>query len=156
MPRITPSLWFDTRALEAAEFYCSIFADSRIDHVVRQPDDDSGEPGAAVSVHFSLDGAPFAAINGGPQFDFTEAVSFAIECADQSEIDRYWYALTDGGEEGRCGWLKDRFGLSWQVVPSELGNLLGDPDPQRAQRSLQAMLTMSKIDVAAIRTAAEG
>lgn len=156
MPRITPSLWFDTQALDAAEFYCSTFPSAQIEHVVRQPDSGGGELGAVVSVHFSLDGDPYTAVNGGPQFPFTEAVSFAVECADQAEIDSYWDALTERGEAGRCGWLKDRYGLSWQIVPSELGSLLGDPDPERAQRAVEAMLTMSKIDVNAIRVASDG
>ena len=149
MPTIVPSLWFDTEGLEAAEYYVSLFPNSRITNVM-------GEPSAPVTVDFELDGQRFTAINGGPQFQFDEAVSFAIPCADQAEVDRYWDALTDGGEEGRCGWLKDRFGLSWQVFPTALSELLGDPDPERAQRATQAMLEMAKIELDVIRAAADG
>lgn len=155
MPRLTTSLWFDGRAEEAADFYCSVFPSSEVLEVMRGPEVGSGERGPAITVAFTLDGHPFVGINGGPQFTFDEAISIVIDCADQAEVDHYWDALSDGGEEGRCGWLKDRFGLSWQVVPSELPSLLGDPDPGRARRAMEAMLTMGRIDVAAIRAAAD-
>ena len=155
MATIVPNLWFDTEGLEAAEHYVSVFPNSRITNVTRHGEGGMGEPGAVMTVDFELDGQPFTAINGGPQFSFDEAVSFAVPCADQAEADRYWDALTDGGTESRCGWLKDRYGLSWQVFPAELGELLGDPDPERAKRATEAMLEMSRIDIAAIRAAAD-
>jgi predicted 3-demethylubiquinone-9 3-methyltransferase (glyoxalase superfamily) len=154
--KITPNLWFDTEAEEAASFYLSVFKDSRIVNVTRYPQDSPGEAGTVMTVEFELDGQRFVAINGGPQFTFTEAVSFQINCADQDEVDYYWERLTDGGEEGPCGWLKDRYGLSWQVVPAGMDELFTDPDPARAQRAMQAMLKMSKLDVAALREAADG
>jgi predicted 3-demethylubiquinone-9 3-methyltransferase (glyoxalase superfamily) len=156
MPRITPNLWFDTQAKEAAEFYVSLFPNSKITNVSHYGESGPREAGTVLSVDFVLDGQPYSAINGGPEFVFDEAVSFSIDCADQEEVDRYWNALTAGGEESQCGWLKDRFGLSWQVVPSELGELLGDPDPGRSQRVMQAMLAMRKLDVGALRAAADG
>ncbi len=156
MPRIIPNLWFDTEALEAAEFYCSIFPNSEITHVSHYTEAGPGEPGTVLTVDFTLDGQPYTAINGGPQFPFTEAVSLLVDCADQAEIDRYWAALTHGGEEVQCGWLKDRYGLSWQICPSELGKLLDDSEPERAERAMQAMLGMVKIDIAAIRAATDG
>lgn len=156
MPRFVTSLWFDSQAEEAAEFYCSVFPDSEITNVTRYTDAGPGEPGTAVTVDFTLDGNPFTGINGGPQFTFDEAVSILIECKDQAEVDHYWAALTDGGEESQCGWLKDRFGFSWQVSPSELGALLGDGDPERAKRAAEAMFAMRKIDIATIRAAAVG
>lgn len=151
MRPITPNLWFDGQALEAAEFYVSVFPDSRIGDVMRTADVDA-PGGGVVTVQFELRGQPFTGINGGPQFPFSEAVSFALACDDQAEADHYWAALTaDGGVEGQCGWLKDKFGVSWQVYPSALGELLGDPDPERAQRALTAMLGMRRIDLADIR-----
>ncbi|MEO1060376.1 MAG: VOC family protein [Actinomycetota bacterium] len=149
MPEITPNLWFDGQGLEAARWYVSLFPNSRVTNVM-------GEPDAPVTVDFELDGRPFTAINGGPQFTFDEAISFAIPCADQAEADRYWAALTDGGTESRCGWLRDRYGVSWQVIPEGLAELLGDPDPERAKRATEAMLGMSRIDLDAIRAAADG
>jgi predicted 3-demethylubiquinone-9 3-methyltransferase (glyoxalase superfamily) len=154
--KITPNLWFDSEAEGAASFYLSVFKDSRIVNVTRYPQDSPGEAGTVMTVEFELDGQRFVAINGGPQFTFTEAVSFQINCADQDEVDYYWERLTDGGEEGPCGWLKDRYGLSWQVVPAGMDELFTDPDPARAQRAMQAMLKMSKLDVAALREAADG
>lgn len=156
MPRFVTNLWFDTEAEEAAEFYCSVFPDSRVTRVARYTEAGPGEPGTVVTVDFELDGKPFTGINGGPMFTFSEAVSLLIECADQDEVDHYWDALSEGGEPSQCGWLKDRFGFSWQVAPVELGELMGDPDPARAQRATAAMLTMTKIDIAAIRAAADG
>ena len=158
MPKITPSLWFDGRAEEAAAFYASIFPDSRIDAISRSPaDNPSTKAGDILLVAFTVAGQPFVAINGGPQFPFTEAVSFQIDCADQAEVDRYWDALVEGGgEPGRCGWLKDRFGLSWQVVPREMGAYLGGPDAAGAARAMETMLRMEKLDVAKLREAYEG
>lgn len=154
MPEITPFLWFDTQAEEAAEFYTSVFPDSKIVEVARYGEAGPGEAGAVMTVAFELDGQRFVALNGGPQYAFTEALSFVIDCADQDEVDRYWSALTaDGGEEGPCGWLKDRFGLSWQVVPKRLPELLSDPDRERSQRVMDAMLKMSKIEVDALERA---
>lgn len=157
MPRITPSLWFDTRAEEAAEFYVSVFPNSRITRVSYYGEAGPRPAGTVLTVEFSLDGQPYVAINGGPEFTFDEAVSFMIDCADQEEVDHYWSRLVaDGGQESQCGWLKDKYGLSWQVVPAELGRLMNDPDPARAQRAMAAMLKMQKIDVAALRAAADG
>ena len=156
MPRIVPSLWFDTQALEAAEHYVSIFPNSKITDVAHYGEAGPREAGMVLSVRFELDGKPFDAINGGPEFTFDEAVSFAVDCADQAEVDHYWDRLVDGGEESRCGWLKDRFGLSWQIVPAELVGILQAPDPERAQRAMKAMLGMAKVDLAALRAAADG
>ncbi len=156
MTQITPNLWFDDNAEDAARFYVSVFPNSRITNVMRYGEAGPGVAGTAVSVEFELDGHPFTGINGGPHFTFSEAVSFAVPCADQEEADRYWYALTaDGGQESQCGWLKDRFGLSWQVYPKALGEYLGDPDPGRSARATKAMLSMGRIDLAAIAAAAE-
>ncbi len=150
MTTITPCLWFDGNGLEAAEFYVSLFPDSRIDDVSPGPD------GSPLMINFTLMGRPFQALNGGPHFTFNEAVSLVIPCDGQADVDRYWAALTEGGEESMCGWLKDRFGLSWQVVPSELGDILGDADPERAARATEAMLQMRKLDLEALRAAADG
>lgn len=147
---IAPCLWFDGNGLEAAEFYVSLFPDARIDGVSPGPD------GSPLMVGFTLMGRPFQALNGGPRFRFSEAVSLVVPCDGQAEVDRYWAALTEGGEESMCGWLKDRFGLSWQVVPNQLGEILGDPDPERAARATKAMLGMRKLDLAAMRAAADG
>ena len=166
MPAITPFLWFDNQAEEAAEFYVSVFPGSKIINTTRYGEAGPGEPGSVITVDFQLDGTAFTALNGGPAFDFTEAVSFQIDCADQAEVDHYWDGLlADGGAESQCGWLKDRFGLSWQVVPRQLGSperrlskgdpLLGDPDPGRAARATQAMLGMRKLDIAALQAAAD-
>ncbi len=157
MPRITPCLWFDGQAEEAAAFYTSLFPDSRIDEVSRSPaDNPSTSAGEVLLVFFTLSGQPFMAVNGGPQFPFTEAVSFQIDCADQAEVDRYWEALVEGGgSHGQCGWLKDRFGLSWQVVPKQIGDYLGGPDPAGAARAMEAMLQMQKLEIATLREAYE-
>jgi predicted 3-demethylubiquinone-9 3-methyltransferase (glyoxalase superfamily) len=157
MPKsITPSLWFDTQAEEAAQYYCSIFPDSRIVTVTHYTEAAPGKAGQVLTVEFELLGQRFTALNGGPQFTFTEAVSLVIPCEDQDELDAYWERLTDGGEERPCGWCKDRYGLSWQVVPAGIDELFGDDDPQRAQRAMEAMFTMRKLDIAALRAAAEG
>ena len=154
--RITPNLWFDTQAEEAARFYISVFDNSRIVSVAHYTDVGPGEPGTVMTVEFELDGQRFVGINGGPQFTFSEAVSFQINCEDQDEVDYYWEKLSEGGSEGPCGWLKDRYGLSWQVVPTGMEELFNDPDPTRAQRAMKAMLGMGKLDVAALRNAADG
>jgi predicted 3-demethylubiquinone-9 3-methyltransferase (glyoxalase superfamily) len=158
LAKITPNLWFDGNAEEAARFYVSLLPDSRIDNVWRSPADNPSTPaGAVLLVDFTVAGQKFTGINGGPQFPFSEAVSFLIDCEDQAEVDRLWLALTaDGGSPGQCGWLKDRFGLSWQIVPRELGEMLGNPDRERAGRAMEAMLRMSKIDVAELRRVFEG
>ncbi len=156
MPTITPSLWFDDDLEEAMEFYTSVFPNSRVHDVMRYTEAGPGEPGTVVSAEFDLDGTRFSGINGGPHFRFSEAVSFVIDCSDQDEVDHYWSALSDGGEESQCGWLKDRFGLSWQVVPRRLTELLADPDPERARRATEAMLRMRRIVVADLEAAANG
>jgi predicted 3-demethylubiquinone-9 3-methyltransferase (glyoxalase superfamily) len=153
--RITPNLWFDTQAEEAAAFYLSIFPNSRVVAVARYSEAGPGPAGSVMTVEFELDGMAFVAINGGPQFPFTPAVSLQINCADQDEVDRYWERLTDGGSEVQCGWLTDRYGVSWQVVPPGMAEILGDPDPARAQRAVQAMFGMKKLDLAALRAAAD-
>jgi len=157
MQKITPFLWFDGQAEDAARFFVSLFPDSCIDAITRSPaETPSGPAGMVLTVTFTLAGTRFVALNGGPQFPFTEAVSFQIACADQAEVDRLWAALSDGGSEGRCGWLKDRWGLSWQVVPTRLHELLSDPDPDRSRRAMEAMLTMNKICIADLERAADG
>lgn len=155
MPRITPNLWFDTQGLEAAEFYVSVFPNSKITAVTHYNDAGPGPAGSVLTVDFVLDGQEFTAINGGPQFTFDEAISLLITCADQAEIDYYWDRLTDGGAESVCGWLKDRYGLSWQVAPGGMNELLNDPDQDRARRAMEAVLGMRKLDIAAIRAAAD-
>jgi predicted 3-demethylubiquinone-9 3-methyltransferase (glyoxalase superfamily) len=154
--KITPCLWFDTEGEEAARFYCSLVPNSRITDTQRYGEAGPGTAGSVMTVGFELDGRPYLALNGGPDFRFNEAVSFQISCEDQAEVDRYWDALTaDGGEEGPCGWLKDRWGLSWQIVPTALPRLLADPDPDRAQRAMKAMFGMKRLDIAALREAAD-
>ncbi|MGB9377901.1 MAG: VOC family protein [Mycobacteriales bacterium] len=154
--KIIPNLWFDTQAEEAAEFYISVFKNSRVVSVSHYTDAGPREAGMVMTVEFELDGQRFVGINGGPEFTFDEAVSFQITCADQGEVDYYWGRLTEGGQESQCGWLKDKFGLSWQVVPTGMEELFTDPDPQRARRAMEAMLKMGKLDIAALRRAAEG
>ena len=156
MISITTNLWFDTEALDAAEHYVALFPNSRITDVSRYGEGAPRPAGTVLTVAFELDGRPYLALNGGPQFAFNEAISLVVNCADQAEVDHFWAALTDGGEEGSCGWLKDRFGLSWQVVPDGLGDVVGDPDPERAGRAMQAMLTMTKLDLETLRRAAAG
>jgi predicted 3-demethylubiquinone-9 3-methyltransferase (glyoxalase superfamily) len=152
---IIPNLWFDTEAEEAAEFYCSVFEDSKIINVSRYTEAGPRPAGEVMTVEFELNGQRFVGINGGPEFRFDEAVSFQITVETQDELDRYWEALTDGGQESQCGWLKDRFGLSWQVVPTGMEELFSDPDPSRAERAMRAMLGMRKLDIAALREAAD-
>jgi len=155
MSDITPCLWFDTRAEEAARFYTGLFDDAEILQTTRYGDAGPGPAGAVMTVLFRLRGRPFLALNGGPQFTFNEAVSFQVFCRDQEEVDRYWDALGEGGRHGPCGWLTDRFGLSWQIIPEVLPELIADPDPARAQRAMAAMLGMGKLDVAALTEAAD-
>ena len=165
MQKITPFLWFDTQAEEAANFYVSVFSSrrgadsgrgpSKVVDVTRYGDAGPGTPGAAMTVTFQLDGQEFTALNGGPNHTFTDAISFVVNCQTQDEVDELWAALTKGGEEVACGWLKDRYGLSWQIVPTRLTELLTDPDPEKAQRVMQAMLQMKKIDIATLERAAE-
>jgi len=156
MKAITPFLWFDAQAEEAMNFYTSIFKNSKIVRVSRYGDAGPGPKGQVMVGEFELNGQRFMALNGGPQFKFTEAVSFVISCENQEEIDYFWSNLTaNGGQESQCGWLKDRFGLSWQVVPAILGELMGDKDPARAGRVMQALLQMRKLDIAALKRAAE-
>jgi predicted 3-demethylubiquinone-9 3-methyltransferase (glyoxalase superfamily) len=158
MTKIAPCLWFDGQAEEAARFYTAIFPNSRIDKISRSPADNPSTPaGAVLTVDFTLDGSRFIALNGGPDFHFSEAISFSIDCEDQAEVDRYWDALIDGGgEPSQCGWLKDRFGLSWQVVPRQLNEMFESPDREAAKRAMEAMLKMQKLDVAKLREAYEG
>ena len=143
MQKITPFLWFNDNAEEAMNFYVSIFKNSQIVHVNRI----GGPEGPVITATFQLEGQEFMALNGGPHFKFTEAISLFVSCEDQAEVDELWAKLTDGGEESQCGWLKDKFGLSWQIIPKALGECLGDPDPVKAQRAMQAMLQMQKIDI---------
>ncbi len=154
--KIVPNLWFDTEAEEAADFYTSVFENSRIVHVAHYTEAGPRPAGTVMVVEFELDGQRFVAINGGPQFTFDEAVSFEIRCERQREIDYYWERLSEGGEEGQCGWLKDRYGLSWQVTPAGMEELFSQPDSARAARAMQAMLGMRKIDIEALRRAADG
>ena len=154
--RIVTNLWFDTEAEDAAAFYCSVFPNSRITGTTRYSEAGPREAGTTMTVEFELDGQRFVAINGGPEFTFSEAISLQIECDGQDEVDRYWEALTAGGEEGPCGWLKDRYGLSWQVTPAGVDELFRDDDPERARRVSEAMFAMRKLDVAALHAAAEG
>lgn len=153
MPKITPFLWFDDQAEQAAEFYVSIFKNSKLGQVSRYGDAGPGPKGGVMVASFELDGQPFTALNGGPQFKFTEAVSFVVDCETQAEVDDFWDKLSAGGEKGRCGWLKDRFGLSWQVVPRALMELAGDPDPEKSRRVMEAMMQMTKIEIAKLEQA---
>ena len=156
MPHITPSLWFDTEAEDAAKFYCSVFPNSKINTVTHYTEASGDRAGRVLTVDFELDGEPFNAINGGPDFKFTEAVSMVIPCEDQAEVDAYWSKLTEGGEEGPCGWAKDKYGLSWQIVPTPWIDLLNSPDREAVNRGMQAMMGMKKLDLAALRAAFEG
>lgn len=153
MPKISPFLWFDTQAEEAANFYTSIFKNSKIVKVSRYGEGAPSPKGSVMTVAFTLDGQEFTALNGGPLFKFTEAISFVVNCKTQEEVDTYWAKLLEGGEESRCGWLKDKYGLSWQIVPTALGEMLGDRDPKKARRVMEAMLQMKKIDIAGLKKA---
>jgi predicted 3-demethylubiquinone-9 3-methyltransferase (glyoxalase superfamily) len=155
--KIVPNLWFDGQAEEAANFYVSVFKDGKVLTKADYPEDSPGEPGTTMVVEWELMGQRFVGINGGSQFKFDEAVSFQITCEDQEEIDYYWEALTaDGGSEGPCGWLKDKFGLSWQVTPKGMDDVFSDPDKERASRAMQAMMKMKKLDIAELQAAADG
>jgi predicted 3-demethylubiquinone-9 3-methyltransferase (glyoxalase superfamily) len=157
MSKIAPCLWFDGEAEEAARFYVSLLPDSRIDHVQKNvTDSPAGKAGSVLVVEFTLAGQRFMALNGGTRFEYTHAVSFHIDCADQAEVDRLWDALSAGGKVEQCGWLKDRYGVSWQIVPTALPRLLADPDPAKAQRVMQAMLGMIKLDIAGLQAANDG
>ena len=154
MQKITPCLWFDTEGEEAAEFYTSVFPNSRIVEVTHYGSAGPRPEGTVMTVSFELDGQKFTALNGGPDFTFDEAISFQVDCKTQEEVDAFWSKLSDGGEEGPCGWLKDKYGLSWQIVPTALPELLSNPDPEKAQRVMQAMLKMKKIEIDALEQAA--
>ncbi|MER5786552.1 VOC family protein [Streptomyces mobaraensis] len=156
MQKITSFLWFDDQAEEAAAHYTSVFDDSRIVHVQHYGEEGPGEPGSVMTVTFELAGQQFIALNGGPRFTFNEAVSLYVDCTSQEEVDELWAKLAEGGEEGPCGWLKDRYGLSWQIIPRRLTDLLSDPDAERASRVMRAMLEMTKIDVRKLEEAAAG
>ena len=156
MQKISTCLWFDNEAEEAAKFYVSIFPNSKITGVTRYGKSGPGPDGSVMTVNFELDGQRFTALNAGPQFKFTEAISFVIECQTQEEVDRYWTKLTAGGQEVECGWLKDRYGLFWQVTPRILLEMIGDPDPAKAERVMKAMLQMKKIEIAPLKQAYEG
>ncbi len=154
MNEITACLWFDTEGEDAAKFYTSVFPNSRIVDVARYGSAGPREEGAVMTVEFELDGHKFVALNGGPDFTFNEAISFQVSCKTQEEVDAFWSTLSEGGEEGPCGWLKDKYGVSWQIVPTRLPELLGDPDREKAQRVMQAMLKMKKIEIDALERAA--
>lgn len=154
--RIIPNLWFDTEAEEAARFYCSIFPSSRVVNVSHYPEDAPRPAGSVMTVEFELDGERVVAINGGPEFKFNEAVSLQVSCQTQEEIDYYWERLSAGGQEGPCGWLKDRYGLSWQVVPTAIAEIFSDSNPEGPRRAMQAMLGMGKLEIASLRSAAIG
>jgi predicted 3-demethylubiquinone-9 3-methyltransferase (glyoxalase superfamily) len=154
MTKLSPCLWFDTEGEEAAMFYISVFKNSRILSIARYGEGGPREAGSAMLVTFELDGQEFSALNGGPQFTFDEAISFQVSCDSQADVDYYWDRLGEGGEEGPCGWLKDKYGVSWQVVPGQVVELLADPDAQKAQRAMAAVMQMKKIDIEAVRQAA--
>jgi len=156
LQRITPFLWFDSQAEEAAEMYCSIFPNSKVGKVARYGEAGPGPAGTAMTVEFVLDGQPFIGLNGGPHFKFNEAVSFVVNCESQDEVDFYWQKLAEGGAESRCGWLKDKFGLSWQVVPTVLSKLMTGPNSKATQRAFQAMMGMKKLDIRALQQAYDG
>ncbi len=154
MQKITPCLWFDTEGEEAARFYTTVFPNSRIVEVTRYGSAGPRDEGMVMTVDFELDGQKFVALNGGPQYTFDEAISFQVNCESQEEVDSYWSTLSEGGEEGPCGWLKDKFGVSWQVVPTALTELISDPDEEKSQRVMRAMLEMRKIEIDALERAA--
>jgi predicted 3-demethylubiquinone-9 3-methyltransferase (glyoxalase superfamily) len=155
LSKIIPCLWFDTQAEEAATFYTGMFENSGVTDVTHYGSAGPRPEGMVMTVSFELDGQPFLALNGGPEFTFDEAISFQVNCESQEEVDHFWTTLSDGGEEGPCGWLKDRFGLSWQIVPTVLEELVRDPDPERSQRATKAMLGMRKLDIAELQRAAD-
>jgi predicted 3-demethylubiquinone-9 3-methyltransferase (glyoxalase superfamily) len=153
MQKITTFLWFDNQAEEAVRFYTSIFKNSKIGAIARYADDEHGQPGSVMTVMFQLEGQEFMALNGGPVFKFTEAISFFVNCETQVEVDAFWELLSEGGEKGQCGWLKDRYGVSWQIVPTILGKLMQDSDAEKARRVTQAMLQMTKLDIVKLQEA---
>jgi predicted 3-demethylubiquinone-9 3-methyltransferase (glyoxalase superfamily) len=154
--KIVTNLWFDTEAEQAAEYYCSIFDNSRIVHVAHYNEAAPRKSGMVMVVEWELDGVRFVGINGGPQFKFDEAISLQINCSDQAEVDYFWEKLSEGGEEGQCGWLKDRYGVSWQITPEGMDRIFSDPDKEKAERAMRAMLKMKKLDIAELERAAEG
>jgi len=156
LSKITPCLWFDTEGEAAAHFYTGIFENSRVLDVTHYGSAGPRPEGMVMTVSFELDGQPFLALNGGPDFAFDEAISFQVNCESQEEVDEFWTKLSEGGEEGPCGWVKDKFGLSWQIVPTVMDQLIADPDPERAQRAMKAMLGMKKLDIDELRRAADG
>jgi predicted 3-demethylubiquinone-9 3-methyltransferase (glyoxalase superfamily) len=156
MHKIFPFLWFDNQAEEAVRFYTSIFKNSKIGSVSRYGDAGPGPKGSVMVMEFEIEGQKITALNGGPIFKFTPAISFFVNCESQEELDHYWEALSDGGEKGQCGWLTDKYGLSWQIVPTVLGQLMSDPDPEKAGRVTQAMLKMTKLDIAELQRAYHG
>jgi predicted 3-demethylubiquinone-9 3-methyltransferase (glyoxalase superfamily) len=156
MQRISPFLWFNDNAEEAVNFYISIFKNSKIVGVSRYGDSGPGPKGQVMVVNFKLDGQQFIALNGGPQFKFTEAISLVVNCKDQEEVDRFWDKLSEGGQKVQCGWLKDKFGLSWQIVPTILGELMQDKDPKKSERVMKALMKMTKLDIAGLKRAYEG
>jgi predicted 3-demethylubiquinone-9 3-methyltransferase (glyoxalase superfamily) len=153
MQKITPFLWFDHQAEQAANFYVSLFKNSKITSVSRYGEGSPGEAGTVMTVNFQLNGQEFVALNGGPVFSFTEAISFFVSCESQAEVDMFWEKLSDGGKPGQCGWITDKYGVTWQIVPEELGALINDPNPEKAKRATQAMLQMGKIDLEKLRQA---
>lgn len=153
MQKITPCLWFNDNAEEAANFYTAIFPNSKLTHISRNGDNGPGPKGSALMVSFQIEGQEFMALNGGPQYSFTPAISLVVDCKDQQELDNYWEKLSEGGEKNVCGWLKDKYGLSWQIVPSILGQLMSDKDPSRSARVLQALMQMTKLDIARLQQA---
>jgi predicted 3-demethylubiquinone-9 3-methyltransferase (glyoxalase superfamily) len=153
--KITPSLWFENQAEEAAKFYTSLFKDSKITNVKRYGKSGPGPEGSVLTVTFQLAGQEFIALNGGPEFKFTEAISFTVNCETQQEVDEFWQKLSEGGEPGQCGWLKDRYGLSWQIVPTALQAMISDPDPAKADRVMSALLQMQKLDIGRLKQAYE-
>jgi predicted 3-demethylubiquinone-9 3-methyltransferase (glyoxalase superfamily) len=155
MQKITPFLWFNDQAEEAMNFYTSIFKNAKVGTVSRFGEGGNGQPGKVMTASFELEGLEFVALNGGPEYSFTPAISFFVHCETQAEVDEFWEKLSAGGEKGPCGWLKDKFGMSWQIVPDILMELMGDPDPEKASRVTQAMLQMSKIDIAGLKRAYE-
>lgn len=156
MQKISPFLWFDTQAEEAAKFYVSVFKNSKVTNVTHYGEGGPGEPGSVMTVSFELDGQEFTALNGGPQYKFTHAVSFMVSCKTQDEVDYYWSKLSEGGEEVQCGWLRDKYGLSWQVVPEGIGDVLAGDDDEGSQRAMKAMLQMIKLDINELRRAYAG
>ena len=155
MQKIAPFLWFDSNAEEAVNFYTSVFPNSKVVNTTRYGEAGPGPAGSVMTIDFQLDGQDFIALNGSPQFKFNEAISLFVKCQTQDEVDRLWESLSEGGEKGYCGWLKDKYGLSWQVVPTALGQMLDDPDPAKSQRVMKAMLQMTKIDIQGLRQAYE-